>query len=129
MTELYGWKPTSAAKVHLDEADARAAIEREAQRSDQRNQASRDWLAEYLSQPNRPTRFDWSPKLVTATKIEEIINAEAAEEAFRHASEEARKVSLCEGMGDAAEESGAVDHGFDRPSVDGTDELNDPIPF
>lgn len=141
MTELYGWKPTSSAKLYLDENDRRAAIEREAKRTNERDKISRDWLADYLSQPNRPTRFDWRPKIVTTEQLEEVLHAKEAEEAFVRASKEAAEVSLQADVGDAAGERESERVGCSvRPDGDerdasahvvGTadDWLNDPIPF
>src|SRR5579859_6463258 len=100
MTELYGWKPTTSAKVYLDESERRAAFERERTCFDERRLASQAWLDDYHAKPH-PTRFNWSPRIpFTITK--ENTDAQEAEAAFISASQEAAEVDLQENVGDAA---------------------------
>src|SRR5258708_1268471 len=106
---LYGWKPPSGTKDHLDQQAISDAAYRAAIAADQPMKKSPDWLAHYAT--NRQSRFNWSGILPVTIPPKEI-DHEEIEAAFVQTGQAAQE-RVAEGVGDAAGEE--ADAGVDEP--------------
>jgi hypothetical protein len=92
--DLYDWKPTSSAEIHLRESEYRRELEQSRNEHSPMIDRSREWIKAYQSTP-RPTKFNWSPRLPQVTK--EITNAK---EAHHHTAQAPADQDVPQGLGD-----------------------------